>query len=63
MTSIPPAIIIIDKEGEYKQAPKIADMPAKTPPRVRQYTATAVETSTAPDDDNFGFNETLSEWV
>ena len=30
MTSIPPAIIIIDKEGEYKQAPKIADMPAKT---------------------------------
>jgi hypothetical protein len=40
-----------------------ADMPAKVPPRVRQFTATAVETSTALDDDNFGFNESLSEWV
>ena len=45
------------------QTDQYADMPAKTPERVRQYTASAVETSTAPDDDNFGFNETLSEWI
>ena len=40
-----------------------ADMPDKVPPRVRQFTATAVESSSALDDDNFGFNESLSEWV
>jgi hypothetical protein len=45
------------------QTDQYADMPAKSPDRVRSYTASAVETSTAPDDDNFGFNESLSEWV
>ena len=45
------------------QTDQYADMPAKAPPRVRQYTVSGVETAAATDDDNFGFNETLSEWV
>ena len=38
-----------------------ANLQDKTPPRVAKVT---LETSTVPDaDDNFGFNETISEWV
>ena len=40
-----------------------ADLKEKAPPRVRQYSVSGVETSTAEEDDNFGFSETLSEWV
>ena len=40
-----------------------ADLPEKTPSRVRQYTVTGVDTPAATDDDNFGFNESLSEWT
>jgi len=40
-----------------------ADLKEKTPPRVRQYTVSAVQTDSAAEDDNFGFNETISEWV
>ena len=40
-----------------------ADLKEKTPPRVRQYTVSAVQTDSASEDDNFGFNETISEWV
>ena len=38
-----------------------ANLQDKTPPRVAKVT---LETSSVPDaDDNFGFNETISEWV
>ena len=38
-----------------------ADLQSKAPPRVAKVT---LETSSVPDaDDNFGFNETISEWV
>ena len=38
-----------------------ADLQSKAPPRVAKVT---LETSSAPDaDDNFGFNETVSEWM
>ena len=38
-----------------------ADLQDKTPPRVAKVT---LEASSAPDaDDNFGFNETVSEWM
>ena len=40
-----------------------ADLKEKAPARVRQYSVTAVQTDTASEDDNFGFNETISEWV
>ena len=40
-----------------------ADLKEKAPARVRQYSGTAVQTDTASEDDNFGFNETISEWV
>jgi len=40
-----------------------ADLKEKAPPRVRQYSVSGVQTSTAEEDDNFGFTETLSEWV
>lgn len=41
-----------------------ADLKEKTPPRVRQYTIEAEEkTPPYPDDDNFGFNETMTEWT
>ena len=42
---------------------QFADLPEKAPARVRQYSVSAVQTSTAEADDNFGFNETLSEWT
>jgi hypothetical protein len=34
----------------------------EAPDRARQYTVSVVETAGAEDDDNFGFNETLSDW-
>ena len=38
-----------------------ADLQSKAPPRVAKVT---LEASSAPDaDDNFGFNETVSEWM
>jgi len=40
-----------------------ADLPDKTPARVRQYSVSVQQDSTVDSDDNFGFNETLSEWV
>ena len=40
-----------------------ADLKEKAPPRVRQYSVSGVETASAEEDDNFGFSETLSEWV
>ena len=40
-----------------------ADLPEKAPTRVRQYSVAAVQTAGAEADDNFGFNETLSEWT
>ena len=40
-----------------------ADLKENAPARVRQYSVTAVQTDTASEDDNFGFNETISEWV
>ena len=41
-----------------------ADLKEKAPPRVRQYSVSGVEKAAgADDDDNFGFTETLSEWV
>ena len=42
---------------------QFADMKDKTPPRVRQYTAETIKPTVIPDDDNFGFNETLTEWT
>ena len=40
-----------------------ADLKEKAPPRVHQYTIATEATSTGPDDDNFGFNETITEWT
>ena len=40
-----------------------ADLPETAPTRIRQYSTSAVQTAGATDDDNFGFNETLSEWT
>ena len=41
-----------------------ADLKEKAPPRVRQYSVSGVEKAVGADeDDNFGFTETLSEWV
>ena len=41
-----------------------ADLKEKAPPRVRQYSVSGVEKAAGADeDDNFGFTETLSEWV
>jgi hypothetical protein len=45
------------------QVDQYADMKDKAPPRVRQYTAETITPPVAPDDDNFGFNENLSEWT
>ena len=47
------------------QADQYPDMQSKSPERVRSYTVTATPKPTiaTSDDDNFGFNETLSEWT
>ena len=40
-----------------------ADLPAESPTRVQRYTAVATTPPSAPGEDDFGFNETTSEWV
>jgi len=39
------------------------NLPDETPQRVQRYTATATTPPSTEGDDNFGFNETTSEWV
>ena len=39
------------------------DLPATSPPRVQRYTVTATTPPSADGEDDFGFNETTSEWV
>ena len=43
------------------QADTYADLPAATPTRVQRFTTQV--TGTGDSDDNFGFNESTSEWV
>ena len=43
------------------QADTYSDLPATAPTRVQRFTVEA--TGTGDDDDNFGFNESTSEWV
>ena len=43
------------------QADTYSDLPATAPTRVQRFTVQA--TGTGDDDDNFGFNESTSEWV
>ena len=43
------------------QADTFADLPAATPTRVQRFTTQV--TGTGDGDDNFGFNESTSEWV
>ena len=43
MTRISPAIIIIDKEGEYKTTPVIAEMPVKTQKFLKKHKITTYE--------------------
>ena len=43
------------------QADTYADLPAATPTRVQRFTTQV--TGTSDGDDNFGFNESTSEWV
>ncbi len=43
------------------QADTYIDLPATAPTRVQRFTVEA--TGTGDDDDNFGFNESTSEWV
>ena len=40
-----------------------ANLPETSPTRVQRYTATATTPPSTDGDDNFGFNETTSEWV
>jgi len=44
------------------QADTYSDLPATAPTRVQRFTVQAT-TLTGGDDDDFGFNETTSEWV
>ena len=43
------------------QADTYSDLPATAPTRVQRFTVEA--TGTGDDDDNFGFNESTSEWM
>ena len=43
------------------QADTYSDLPATAPTRVQRFTVQA--TGTGDDDDNFGFNESTSEWM
>lgn len=43
------------------QADTYSDLPAAAPTRVQRFTVQA--TGTGDDDDNFGFNESTSEWI
>ena len=53
--------VISSKQITQAEVKTYADLQAAAPPRVQKVTTTV---STAPDaDDNFGFNETTSEWV
>ena len=53
--------VISSKQITKAEVKTYADLQAAAPPRVQKVTTTV---STAPDaDDNFGFNETTSEWV